>query len=127
MENGIRRIGEAGMTDMEKVMAGLTMLADRKNDNTCEGLKCCKIAEDSLAILKDQESVIDALKSDLDETLKVLGEQPEIVRCKDCKHYKDGFCYNPNTYDDEKTRGNTSPNWFCADGERKGGAELGCE
>ena len=43
----------------------------------------------------------------------------ELVRCKDCKNYRDGFCYNPNTYDDEKTRGNTAPDWFCADGERK--------
>ena len=43
-----------------------------------------------------------------------------VVRCKDCKHYDNGFCYNPNTYDDEKTRGNTIPNWFCADGERNG-------
>ena len=43
----------------------------------------------------------------------------ELVRCKDCKHYRDGFCYNPNTYDDEKTRGNTVPDWFCADGERE--------
>lgn len=43
----------------------------------------------------------------------------ELVRCKDCKHYKDGFCYNPNTYDDEKTRGNTVPDWFCADGEKR--------
>ena len=43
----------------------------------------------------------------------------EVVRCKDCKHYDNGFCYNPNTYDDEKTRGNTIPNWFCADGERR--------
>lgn len=45
--------------------------------------------------------------------------EQELVRCKDCKHYKDGFCYNPNTYDDEKTRGNTVPNWFCGDGERE--------
>lgn len=43
---------------------------------------------------------------------------PVVVRCKDCKHFKGGFCYNPNTYDDEKTRGNTVPDWFCADGER---------
>ena len=43
----------------------------------------------------------------------------ELVRCKDCKHYRDGFCYNPNTYDDEKTRGNTVPDWFCADGEQE--------
>ena len=44
----------------------------------------------------------------------------EVVRCGECKHYNDGWCYNPNTYDDEKTRGNTSPDWYCADGERKG-------
>ncbi len=42
-----------------------------------------------------------------------------FVRCKDCKHYKDGFCYNPNTYDDGKTKGNTVPDWFCADGKRR--------
>ena len=43
----------------------------------------------------------------------------ELVRCKDCKHYKNGFCYNPNSYDDEKTCGNTSPDWYCADGKRR--------
>lgn len=43
----------------------------------------------------------------------------QVVRCKDCIHYENGFCYNPNTYDDGKTRGNTSPNWFCGDGERR--------
>lgn len=42
-----------------------------------------------------------------------------VVRCKYCKHFKDGWCYNPNTYDDEKTRGNTSPDWYCADGKRR--------
>ena len=53
----------------------------------------------------------------------VIDKQPTVdavpvVRCRDCKHYKNGFCYNPNTYDDEKTCGNTSSDWFCADGER---------
>lgn len=43
------------MIDKEKVIAGLTMLADRKNDDTCEGLKCCKIAEDALTLLKERE------------------------------------------------------------------------
>jgi hypothetical protein len=42
-----------------------------------------------------------------------------VVLCKDCKHYNNGWCYNPNTYDDEKTRGNTVPDWYCADGERR--------
>ena len=42
--------------------------------------------------------------------LILLKEQPEIVRCKDCKHYMtihctcDGCCI--------------SDDWFCADGER---------
>ena len=45
------------MIDMEKVIAGLTMLADRTNDDVCEELKCCKIAEDVLALLKEQEPV----------------------------------------------------------------------
>ena len=36
-----------------------------------------------------------------------------VVRCKDCKHYKDGRCFftmrRYGLYDD----------WFCADGERR--------
>ena len=43
----------------------------------------------------------------------------ELIRCGDCKHYKDGFCYNPNTFDAEKTCGNTTPDWYCADGKRR--------
>lgn len=45
----------------------------------------------------------------------------EVVRCGNCKYYKDGWCYNPNTYDDEKTCGNTTPDWFCADGAKMEG------
>lgn len=43
-------------------------------------------------------------------------DRPEIVRCKDCKHYKtihctcDGCCI--------------SDDWFCADGERAENARL---
>ena len=51
------------------------------------------------------------------DALALLKSQPDIVRCGECKHYKDGFCYNPNTFD-EKTCGNTVPDWYCADGER---------
>ena len=49
--------------DREKIIAGLTMLADRKNDNACEGLKCCKIAEDALDLLKEQQERIETLES----------------------------------------------------------------
>jgi hypothetical protein len=58
------------------------------------------------------------------EVILSVGDIPAVdakpvVLCKDCKHYNNGWCYNPNTYDDEKTRGNTVPDWYCADGERR--------
>lgn len=59
--------------------------------------------------------------ADAIEKLKAFtaADAKPVVLCKDCKHYNDGWCYNPNTYDDEKTRGNTVPDWYCADGERR--------
>ena len=47
----------------------------------------------------------------IEDALALLKEQPEIIRCKDCKHYMtihcicDGCCI--------------SDDWFCADGERR--------
>ena len=49
--------------------------------------------------------------------IALLKEQPDIVRCGECKYYREGFCYNPNAY--ETTGGNTVPDWFCADGRRR--------
>lgn len=37
----------------------------------------------------------------------------EIVRCGECKHYTNGFCYN------YVSCGNKAADWFCADGERR--------
>lgn len=62
------------------------------------------------------EETFGVITSHRDKDCPIKGE---LVRCGECKHYKDGFCYNPNTYDDEKTCGNTAKDWFCADGERK--------
>lgn len=79
---------------------------------------------DALTLLKDHESVIEALKSDLDETLTVLSEQPEIVRCRECKHgcrMGSGgvyMCESPEQ--NEKMCIHVhKPDWFCADGERR--------
>ena len=44
-----------------------------------------------------------------------------VVRCKDCKHHEDeeiGMVYCPNALG-----GWVGENWFCADGERKEGAD----
>ena len=95
--------------------------------------------QDLRRMLKEQESVIEALKSDLSETLAVLGEQPEIVRCKDCKHWdkttreegndcifgpwEDAVCDIFRDWDSYGELGEdfrrTNGEWYCADGERK--------
>ena len=44
-----------------------------------------------------------------------------VVRCKDCKYHEDeeiGMVYCPNALG-----GWVAENWFCADGERKEGAD----
>jgi len=48
--------------------------------------------------------------------LELLKEQPETVRCKDCKWYSEkGFCKHPNG-----GAGNIRPaDWFCADGVKR--------
>ena len=45
---------------------------------------------------------------------KLLEEQPQIVRCKDCVRRKDLAC---PMFDGETDR--AYDDWFCADGERK--------
>lgn len=76
----------------------------------------------------DKDKMLAALKQDAERYRNAYAHgydtgyqerDEEIVRCEDCKHYKDGFCYNPNTFDDEKTCGNTTPDWYCADGKRR--------
>lgn len=90
--------------------------------------------------MSDREKVINDLQMQIEEMEErlaiVLEGQPEIVRCKDCKHrpkepdletYESGF-------DLEFPEGSKCPcrccgdewyswypadNWFCADGERR--------
>ena len=47
-----------------------------------------------------------------------LKEQPQIVRCKDCKYWKQYESYQFGECEIYKGY-NRSGNWFCADGERK--------
>lgn len=50
----------------------------------------------------------------------LLKEQPEIVRCKDCKHFhskvKDEFT---TVFGCSENHGSWGKCWFCADGEAK--------
>lgn len=84
------------MIDREKVINGLELLAHWPEaiifiDREKWIQKCCEMA---VSMLKWQEV---------------------IVRCKDCLWYdqRDGQCEHHICIN------NTSPEWFCADGERK--------
>ena len=64
----------------------------------------------------------------LDENIRVfIDQQPsvdavEVVRCKDCRWWERD--YQPRYHPDERPCNRvgmgTSPDWFCADGKRKG-------
>ena len=72
------------MADKEKVIAGLMMLADNKNDNSCEGLKCCKIAEDALALIKKQDERIKELEIEdaISRLIKHEAREPHYTTLK---------------------------------------------
>ena len=57
-----------------------------------------------------------------EEFVYFLKKQPTInavtvVRCRDCKHYNEGFCVGYHAHHD------TMPDDFCSYGERKDGAD----
>ena len=50
----------------------------------------------------------------IDDAIALLKEQPQIVRCKDCKYWHDSIKCQMYSEGME-----TGENWFCADGERR--------
>lgn len=75
-----------------------------------------------IALLKEQESIIESQKSDLAETLDVVANWGNVVRCKDCENFvwnsisqnagSCGICIgNPPNYWHSKE-------WFCANGKK---------
>lgn len=87
-----------------------------------------------------REEAIDVLKhnypsacfTDLCEAVEIaiqaLSAQPEIIRCKDCKYYEiwqlkadytDDKRYKPSVCTIGKYSVHRSPDWYCADAERR--------
>jgi hypothetical protein len=67
----------------------------------------------------DKEELIRALRYDRDQYDRgfadgYMNAQQEIVRCRDCKHWHDGFCDNPYGMDIGAT-----PDAFCSYSEDK--------
>lgn len=85
--------GETGMTDKEKAMLWLKSFVKNKEPMTLIPRQLIRLIYDALT------------------------KQPDIVRCKDCKHqleYRTGSCPYYTTV------GSVAPDdWFCADGERR--------
>ena len=69
--------------------------------------------------------VIECMEELLSDALTLLKEQPELVRCKDCKfgggcQNAKGMemiaCFNDDVFLAPEIH---EPDWYCADGERK--------
>lgn len=111
------------MPDREKVIKGLEC-CKRKDGSECrvcpytESEYCTEdMVTDALALLKEQEDVSDALVDQCDRVIRLrkeLAEQPQIVRCKDCK-------WNNGYTGCDKYLLPHGGDWFCADGVKKDG------
>ena len=84
------------MIDMEKVIKGL--------ETQLDDLQKYADVDETLTLTQEQAK----------EIIELLKEQPQIVRCKDCKYRMKNSCiifqkYGGTKYDD----------WFCGDGVKK--------
>jgi len=94
------------MKDREKILDGFRhCMPETEEDgklscDTCPYYRCYDSVQLSVELVEDIRTL--------------LKEQPEVVRCNDCKYWKDHTCYNriipcPQLDGD----------WFCADGVKR--------
>jgi len=84
----------------------------------------CKAVQ-NVGVNVDKDELLKALQYDRNQYQKGYDDRDsEIVRCKDCKHYRDipGYCAYDRIWQENK--GHVwgmycQPDWFCADGERR--------
>ena len=79
--------------------------------------KYIKILSKAVKTVKEfnEEAPIKISLQCVEDILELLKEKPQIVRCKDCKHYPDGS----GTKWTPCREIIVPPCWFCADGEKK--------
>ena len=98
------------MSDREKVIKGL--------QQHCEGSMFDRCGECPYYAVADEPfQCRDAILLDVFALLKEK-EQPEIVRCKDCKYWSPNteFCASLSV---ATVAHQTPPDWFCADGVKR--------
>jgi len=66
-------------------------------------------------------------KKIIDHALMSIGElpfeEPEIIRCKDCKHYRDGHTGTDCCWDFEYNERRQTPDSYCSGAERRASDE----
>ena len=83
------------------------------------------LIDDTVTLLKEQEAEIDEISDEYLDLGKEMAKQPKIVRCKDCKYgyhlldTKKGVIIKYCIACLKHPELIQSPDWFCADGERK--------
>lgn len=93
------------MADIDKIISGLRACGYRFDEHNCR-FDC------PYFIPGYTPEYINCIHDMQEDILDFMGEQPVIVRCKDCKKRYTKFC--PDV--DSPTR---ADDWFCADGERR--------
>lgn len=120
------------MANIERVIKALEQC--REGKDSCHGCpydvqsaKCLfRLHSAALELLKEQETLEMRLQHACEcyeELEKELNRQPKIVRCKDCKecYFASNRIPSEQTFACGKHGIDVTPDWFCADGERKEG------
>ena len=95
---------ENEVIDLEKVKKGLRCCMNSTVEDPFHMCQECPYNEVSVAV-QDCRALLSA------EALQVLNNQPEIVRCKYCKHLNDCVVFD--------SKWGIGLDWYCADGERR--------
>ena len=104
------------MIDGKLVIPGLAAL--KEDYLLCKCGVNVNVIDRAIELLKEKDRIISALQSDLNETLEVVAEQSNVVRCKDCI-YKPHCAYQIHA----QTIGKEN-DWFCADGVRRDDCDV---
>ena len=141
------------MADIEKVIKGLEeaeiMLAQAVNRGgemaVMQAYKCENRVRDAIALLKEQDTLLKEYRNTIKDgyealtnATKIIKSEPQIVRCKDCKHrpreipfittwgendtyleFPEGSKCPCRCCDDEWYSWYPDDEWFCAEGEMK--------
>ena len=93
-------------------------------DNVIKALECCKRKDGNECRVCPYTESEYCTEDMVTDALDLLKDQPQIVRCKDCKHLidhhgfmDDGYCRKMR--EDYCIKFKPNADWFCAVGERK--------